>query len=95
MNKISIREFQLHASKYLKELPIVLTQYGKDIAFVTPIDAKVLTHPKSVNTLPPKVSTQSPNVVTKPTKSVNTSKKKGEKGMGDIPERKNKSILFE
>ena len=41
MKRISLREFQLHASKYIKELPIVLTQYNKDVAKV-----------ESVNSLP-------------------------------------------
>ena len=36
MESISLREFQLHASKYIKELPIVLTKYGKPIAKVIP-----------------------------------------------------------
>ena len=35
MKKIPVREFQLHATKYLKELPLILTQYGKSIAQVS------------------------------------------------------------
>ncbi len=36
MKSISLREFQLHASKYLKELPLVLTQYNISVAKVIP-----------------------------------------------------------
>ena len=35
---ISLREFQLHASKYIDKLPIVLTKYNKAIAIVTKHD---------------------------------------------------------
>lgn len=34
MKTISVREFQLHASRYLKELPLTLTQYSKPVAIV-------------------------------------------------------------
>jgi len=37
MKQIPLREFQLHATKYLKELPLTLTQYNKSIASVIPI----------------------------------------------------------
>jgi hypothetical protein len=36
MKQISVREFQLHPTKYLKELPLVLTQYNKPVADLIP-----------------------------------------------------------
>jgi antitoxin (DNA-binding transcriptional repressor) of toxin-antitoxin stability system len=49
MKQISLREFQLHASKYISALPIVLTQYNKPIAIVS-------THFEKVSTEKPTVS---------------------------------------
>jgi len=47
-----VREFQRHASKYLKELPIVLTHYDKPIATLTAYSvSSVDTLPESVDTL--------------------------------------------
>ena len=34
MKEVSLREFQLKASSYMGELPIVLTRYNKPIAIV-------------------------------------------------------------
>lgn len=34
---ISIREFQLNASKYLDKLPVTLTRYGEPVAVVNPV----------------------------------------------------------
>jgi len=34
MKQISIREFQLHAEQYLKELPLMLTRYNMPIAVI-------------------------------------------------------------
>lgn len=34
MKRISLREFQLHPTKYLRELPLVLTQYNIPVATV-------------------------------------------------------------
>ncbi len=36
MKTISLREFTLHPTKYLKELPITLTQYNVPVANVSP-----------------------------------------------------------
>jgi antitoxin (DNA-binding transcriptional repressor) of toxin-antitoxin stability system len=36
MKTVSVREFQLHAKQYLKDLPIVLTQYNLPIATIIP-----------------------------------------------------------
>lgn len=62
MKQISIREFQLHAERYLKDLPITLTRYGTPIASVVPfksfkvsdelIDEKDLS-PKPMTPTPP------------------------------------------
>ena len=38
MKHISVREFQLHASKYLKMLPLVLTKYNLPVAKLTSFD---------------------------------------------------------
>lgn len=38
MDVVSLREFQLHAKKYLGKLPILLTQYKKPIAKVVAIN---------------------------------------------------------
>jgi hypothetical protein len=35
MKQIAMRDFQLGAPKYLKDLPIALTRYGEVVAFVT------------------------------------------------------------
>ena len=35
MQVISLREFQLHPTKYLKELPVTLTQYNIPVAIIT------------------------------------------------------------
>ena len=43
MKSVTTRQFQLNQSKYLKELPIVLTHYGKRVALITK-------YIKSVNT---------------------------------------------
>ena len=73
MEQVSVREFQRHASKYLKELPIVLTHYDKPIATLTaysvssvdtlPESVDTLSTPKSksVDTLPESVDTLSDN----------------------------------
>lgn len=34
MKRITLRNFQLKPTKYLEDLPIMLTRYGKDIAIV-------------------------------------------------------------
>jgi len=34
MKQISIREFQLHAEQYLKDLPLMLTRYNMPVAIV-------------------------------------------------------------
>jgi len=34
MKKISVREFRNHISKYLKELPIMITRHGVEVALV-------------------------------------------------------------
>ena len=34
MKKVSLRNFQLKPSKYINDLPIALTRYGKVIAFI-------------------------------------------------------------
>ena len=34
MKQISIREFQLHAEQYLKDLPLILTRYNVPVAMV-------------------------------------------------------------
>ena len=36
MRTIPVRQFQLHAKDYLKELPIILTIYNKPVAVVSP-----------------------------------------------------------
>jgi len=36
MKKLSIRSFQLKQSKYIKELPLILTRYGKEVARLYP-----------------------------------------------------------
>lgn len=36
MKKVKLREFQDHASKYIEELPIILTKYYRDKALVLP-----------------------------------------------------------
>ena len=41
MLTISVREFQLEASKYLKQLPIVLTVYNKPVAQVVSVNESV------------------------------------------------------
>ena len=33
---VSVRDFQLNAAKYLQELPITLTRYGRPVADVVP-----------------------------------------------------------
>lgn len=35
MKQIALREFQLHAAKYIKELPITLTQYNLPVAIIS------------------------------------------------------------
>src|SRR4030065_474544 len=44
--KISVRQFQLEASKYLDKLPLTLTVYGKPVAIVN-------TFSESVDTITP------------------------------------------
>jgi hypothetical protein len=34
MKEVSLRDFQLKPTKYLKDLPIVLTRYGRAIAII-------------------------------------------------------------
>ena len=80
---ISLREFQLKPTKYLGDLPVTLTTYGKPVAKIVSVNTntdvltdndKVLTEKKSVNR---KVLTEDKNVLTEsgsPTKSVNTKK---------------------
>jgi len=34
MKKVSVRAFQLKPYEYLKELPVMLTRYGEDIAVI-------------------------------------------------------------
>lgn len=41
-NKVSIREFQKYASRYLDKLPIILTAYGKPIATVIQYEGSVI-----------------------------------------------------
>lgn len=43
MQRVSVRDFQLKPTKFLKELPIVLTQYNKDVAKIVPMTENVLT----------------------------------------------------
>ena len=40
--KVSIREFQKHASRYLDKLPIILTAYGTPIASVIQFEGSVI-----------------------------------------------------
>lgn len=42
MKQISIREFQLHAEQYLKDLPVTLTRYNMPVAVVSPIGVNAL-----------------------------------------------------
>lgn len=42
MKQISIREFQLHAEQYLKDLPITLTRYNIPVAIVSPTGVNAL-----------------------------------------------------
>lgn len=42
MKKVSLRDFQLKPTKYLRDLPIILTRYGKEIAFVAPPNAEII-----------------------------------------------------
>lgn len=51
MQRISLREFQLHASKYIKQLPIELTQYNVPIAIINPFEEVLTQQPKSSNTV--------------------------------------------
>ena len=59
MKEITIREFQLKASQYLKDMPLVLTRYGRPVAEVIPYEdqTKSLEHEilkkDTVETLPP------------------------------------------
>jgi hypothetical protein len=46
MNQISLREFQLHASKYMDKLPLVLTQYNLPIAIVSKINEETTYYKK-------------------------------------------------
>ena len=41
MKKVSIREFQLNAGKYLKELPLTLTRYNLPVAILQSVDTSV------------------------------------------------------
>jgi len=38
MLKISVREFQLHQSKYMKQLPIILTRHNLEVAVIMTVD---------------------------------------------------------
>lgn len=42
MKQISIREFQLHAEQYLRELPVTLTRYNVPVAVVSPTGVNAL-----------------------------------------------------
>jgi len=44
MRKVSLRSFQLKPTKYLKDLPIALTRYGKVICFIGPLPKAVSKH---------------------------------------------------
>lgn len=50
MLTLSVRQFQLKASEYLKQLPITLTVYGKPVAIVNTLDKSVNVSSLSVNT---------------------------------------------
>ena len=65
MKSISVREFQLHATKYLKELPIVLTQYNLPVATVNPFVTDVLTE-YGLNTQPSGIPSTSPSTSESP-----------------------------
>jgi antitoxin (DNA-binding transcriptional repressor) of toxin-antitoxin stability system len=41
MKQVSIREFQLKANEYLKDLPIILTRYGVAIAQIIPCSVSI------------------------------------------------------
>lgn len=43
MKRVSVRNFQLKPTKYLGDLPIILTKYNKDVAKVVPFSENVLT----------------------------------------------------
>lgn len=64
MKQISLRQFQLTPTRYLTELPIELTRYGKVVAVLQSVNTKAEVSPKSVNT--------SASVNTSGSKSVNT-----------------------
>ena len=49
MKQISIREFQLHAEQYLKELPITLTRYGHKICTITSTNEEYVDISKKLN----------------------------------------------
>jgi antitoxin (DNA-binding transcriptional repressor) of toxin-antitoxin stability system len=45
MKNINIREFCLRPASYLKELPIILTRYGKPVASIVSVDSfKISSH---------------------------------------------------
>jgi antitoxin (DNA-binding transcriptional repressor) of toxin-antitoxin stability system len=44
--RIGIKEFRNNISKYLKELPIILTKDGKDIAEIISVHQDQSVHPK-------------------------------------------------
>ncbi len=69
MKRISVRDFQLHAKKYLKELPLKLTQYNIPVATIIPFAEDDIVHSAEVLTI------NKPNLhITPPTvdTSVNT-----------------------
>lgn len=43
MKKVSIRDFQLNAAKYMKEIPFVITRYNVPVAKVVSLVKKVTT----------------------------------------------------
>lgn len=72
MKHISIREFNLHPTKYLEEVPIVLTQYGKPKYVLTHFEESANTKQESANTSNNKVLTHLQEMLDTPPESVNT-----------------------
>ncbi len=100
MKKIGVRDFQRNFYTIIKDAPFVVTSKGKDLIVVSLPGQNVVTSPKIVEnvvTITPKMTRQLPNVTTNQ-KIVTTSKptkKTTRKDIGDVPDRKSKSILFE
>lgn len=42
MKEITIRDFQLKAAKYLKDMPLVLTRYGRPVATLLPYEEETV-----------------------------------------------------